>query len=433
MIRIVGLLLLVVSSLAQARMVIDITQGEVGAAPIAIVPFSWEGGGALPEDISGIVKADLARSGQFVPLDSRRLPAQPHTGKAINFAQWQRVRSDHIVVGRVLSEGDNFQIQFQLFDLLKKRQLAGYSFRSSRTQLRNTAHQISDIIYEKLTGKKGAFTTHIAYVMVSTDIKGKRSFQLAIADADGASEQIILASPEPLMSPTWSPDGRRLAYVSFENGRSNVFVQEVASGRRYSVANFKGINSAPGFSPDGQRLVVTLSKDGNPEIYIIELDSRRQLRITNSRAIDTEAVWAPDGRSVVFTSDRGGKPQLYQIGVDRNGAVGRPRRLTYEGDYNARATYSPDGKYIAMVHRMEGDRQYRIGLLNLQNKQFRLLSKTHMDESPSFAPNGSMLIYASEASGRGVLYAVSVEGDASQRLSVSSGDVREPAWSPYFR
>ncbi|MEN8168764.1 MAG: Tol-Pal system beta propeller repeat protein TolB [Pseudomonadota bacterium] len=429
-IRSMATLLLLCSWQAQARLVIEITQGTEGALPIAVVPFGWLGGADSRTDVADIVAADLARSGRFAPLDKGQMPQQPHSGKEINFAAWRAAGVEHIVVGRVQSrQGDERMVEFQLFDVVRGVQMTGYSIPASSPRMRRVAHQISDIVYKKLTGQRGAFNTHVAYVTVERS--GKESlYRLSIADADGHDEQVILTSKQSLMSPTWSPDGERLAYVSFEKGRSLIYMQEIDSGKRELLAEFKGLNSAPSFSPDGRRLALTLSRDGNPEIYLLDLRSRALTRLTHSRGIDTEASFAPDGKAVLFTSDRGGKPQIYRLKLENGRPVGRPQRITYEGVYNARAAFSPDGKRLVFVH---GDgKRFRIAVQDLESGTLRVLSDTRFDESPSFAPNGSMIIYATERNRRGVLEAVSVDGNAHQRLGLSRGDVREPAWSPYI-
>lgn len=420
---------------AQARLNIEITGGIEGGLPIAVVPFAWEGieGNIteVPEQIGTIVNSDLSRSGQFTTLDSGNMMGSPSTGKMIDFAQWRKTGIDNIVVGRLQQRGaDQFVIQFQLFDIHRAMQLSGYSIPTDRASLRQTAHQISDIIYEKLTGMKGAFTTRITYVMVD-NVEQQRSYRLAVADSDGFNEQIILSSKSSLMSPVWSPDGKRLAYVSFEAGHSQIFVQRLSDGLREVVADNPGLNSAPAWSPDGKQLALTLSKDGNAEIYVLTLETKKLVRVTRSYGIDTEATWSPDGKSIVFTSDRSGKPQLYRAAIVRGKPKGRAKRLTFEGRYNARATISPDGKKIAMIHLdSEG---YRIAVLELESGNLQVLTDTTLDESPSFAANGSMIIYATELGGRGVLSAVSSDGRAHQKLQLNQGDVREPAWSPYLQ
>ena len=415
----------------QARLNIEITGGVEGGLPIAVVPFSWEGEGAVPEEFGAIVNNDLARSGQFTMLDANSMVGRPSTGKMIDFALWRQTGIDNIVVGRLQQKGDDqFVIQFQLFDIHRAMQLSGYSIPTDRASLRQTAHQISDIIYEKLTGVKGVFSSRITYVMVD-DVAQQRSYRLAVADSDGFNEQIILSSKESLMSPSWSPDGRRLAYVSFEAGHSQIFVQRLADGQREMIANYPGLNSAPAWSPDGKQLALTLSKDGNAEIYIMNLQSKKLVRVSRSYGIDTEATWSPDGKSLVFTSDRGGKPQLYRVAMEHGQPKGRAKRLTFEGRYNARASFSPDGKQLALIHLdQEG---YRIAVLELESGNLQVLTDNTLDESPSFAANGSMIIYATELGGRGVLSAVSSDGRAQQRLQLNVGDVREPAWSPYLQ
>lgn len=425
--------LLIMAHLAplHARLNIEISGGAIGALPIAIVPLTWSGPTPLAEAIDQIVTADLARTGRFAPLQAGAMPAaRPSTGKEIDFEQWRKTGVDNIIVGRITPQGSDFVVQFQLFDIHRGKQLSGYSIPTKQAALRQTAHQISDIVYEKLTGVRGAFNTRISYVMV-TEEGGARQYQLAVADSDGFNEQIILTSKEALMSPAWSADGKRLAYVSFESGRSKLYIQELSSGQRDMVADHKGLNSSPAWSPDGRRLAMTLSKDGNPEIYILDLATKQLQRVTRSYGIDTEAAWMTDGSGLIFTSDRGGKPQLYQVRVSPDGqGSGRAERLTFEGGYNVRAAVSPDGKRVAMVHQ-EGS-AYRIGVMELASGNLRVVTNTTLDESPSFAANGSMIIYATEVGGRGVLQAVAVDGSAHQRLELSRGDVRDPAWSPYL-
>ncbi|MCW8919748.1 MAG: Tol-Pal system beta propeller repeat protein TolB [Gammaproteobacteria bacterium] len=425
-----AMLLLLLSWQAQARLVIEINEGTEGALPIAVVPFGWLAAGATQGDVSNVIAADLARSGRFVPLAKIKMPGEPHTGLEIDFAAWRAAGVEHMVVGRVQPrQGEGLVVEFQLFDVVRGVQLSGYSIPTASSRLRRVGHQISDIVYEKLTGQRGAFNTHVAYVTVERS--GKESlYRLALADADGHDEQVILTSKQPLMSPAWSPDGERLAYVSFEKGRSLIYLQEVGSGERELLAEFSGLNSAPSFSPDGRRLALTLSRDGNPEIYLLDLASRALTRMTFSNGIDTEALFAPDGKSLFFTSDRGGKPQIYRLTLQDGRPLGKPQRITFEGVYNARAAISPDGKRLALVH---GDGNgFHIAVQELQSASLRVLSETLYDESPSFAPNGSMIIYATERNRRGVLEAVSVDGSAHQRLGLSHGDVREPAWSPYI-
>ena len=428
--RLFAIPFLLLAVTAEARLTIEITEGVEGAVPIAVVPFGTTGAGASHPDVAAIIAADLARSGRFAPLAADKLPGRPNDGKGIAFPAWRGAGVENMVVGQVQGSGDKLLVQFQLFDVLRGVQLTGYSIPTTAERLRRVAHQISDIVYEKLTGQRGAFNTHVAYVTVEQSGPQERRFRLAVAAADGFDEQVILTSKQPLMSPAWSADGQRLAYVSFEEGRSVVYVQDIISGQREAVARFKGLNSAPSWAADGSHLALTLSRDGNPEVYILDLQSRALTRITHSHSIDTEPAFAPDGRSLVFTSDRGGKPQIYRVELSGYRPQGRPKRLTFEGDYNARASFSPDGGRLVMV---SGDNnRFRIAVMELDSGTVRVLTDSRLDESPSFAPNGSMIIFATERNNRGVLEAVSVDGRANQRLGTSQGDVREPAWSPFI-
>ena len=413
---------------AGAALTIEITGGTEGAQPIAIVPFGWQGPTAAPpENIADIVTSDLALSGRFSPLPKEDLLARPERGDQVNFQDWRLLGAPNLVIGRVTAAGNLYRVQFQLFDVFHQRQQVGFSFEGTRQELRRIAHQISDIVYESLTGEPGAFNTRIAYITVKRLAGGAADHSLLVADADGHNPQLIVRSREPLMSPAWSPDGSRLAYVSFEEGRSMIYVQDVVSGQRQVMSQSKGINGAPAWSPDGSRLAMSLSKDGNSEIYVMHVASKRLQRLTNNPAIDTEPDWSPDGRNVAFTSDRGGKPQIYRVSA--NG--GRAERLTFGSSYNTRPAYSPDGRHMTMVNGDQG--RFRVAVMNLETNMTQLLTDGHLDESPSFAPNGSMIIYATEHGDRGVLAAVSIDGRIKQRIALQeSGDAREPAWGPLF-
>lgn len=405
---------------ARAVLQIDITQGTDGTIPVAVVPF----GGGSPEDIAQIVGADLARSGQFNTLAPSALPELPVDPQQVNFNAWRAAKRDYVVVGRVRPQGSAFAIDFYLLDVNKGGQVTGMSVSASRADLRMAAHRVADIVYEAILGVKGAFATRIAYV-TETGVAPNRSYRLEVADSDGFNPQTVLESREPIMSPSWSPDGRKLAYVSFESRRSAIYVQDLFTGRRERVASFQAINGSPSWSPDGSRLALTLSKDGNPEVYVLNLATRQVKRLTVGSAIDTEANWLPDGSGLVFTSDRGGRPQTYQVSADGGAA----RRITFDGAYNARPSVSDDGRYLATVQGCGGG--FCIAVQDLNTGASRTLSKGPLDESPSFAPNGSMLLYAATEGGRSVLKVVSVEGRANTRLSFQQGKVRDPAWGPY--
>jgi TolB protein len=426
--KIIASLLVLLSGLslqAGAALTIEITQGMDGAVPIAVVPFDTSSNRYTPaQDVAAIIAADLARSGRFAPVPEQNLIARPVELSQVRFQDWRTLGVENLVIGTVEpAGGDQYRVQFRLLDVFRGRQITGYSLPATPDRLRHVAHRISDIIYEALTGQPGAFATRIAYV-ISEKVNGEKVFRLQLADSDGYNPNTLLSTAQPLMSPAWSPDGRQLAYVSFEKRRAAVFIQDVATGKRDELSAFAGINGAPAWSPDGRSMAVTLSRDGNPEIYSMRLSDRQLKRLTSGASIDTEPVWTPDGSSIVFTSDRGGSPQLYQMPA----TGGTARRLTFEGNYNASANIAPDGKSLAMVHG-EGGR-YQIAVQDLDNGLLRVLSEGRLDESPSFAPNGSMIIYATEAGHRGVLAAVSSDGRFRQQFSLLQGDVREPVWSP---
>jgi TolB protein len=429
LLKLVSVLALMAAISPAQALQIEITQGAEGALPIAIVPFPFTGKGAPPlQDVVAVITADLARSGRFHPLPLADMLARPSRVEQVDFRDWRALNVENLVIGEVQSNGkDGYLVKFRLFDVFRGGQITGLSYPTTQHDLRATAHRIADRIYEELIGQRGAFDTRIAYITSIRDRAGKEKIHLKIADADGYNAQTIVSSNDPLMSPAWSPDGRRIAYVSFEKGRPSIWVQEVFTGRREKLTSFKGINGAPAWSPDGRRLAMTLSKGGNPDIYIMDLRRRSLRQLTHHWAIDTEPAWSPDGKSIVFTSDRGGSPQIYQIPV----SGGTPRRLTFEGSYNARASFAPDGRYLTLVTRVNGD--YRIGMLDTENGSMQVMSRGDLDESPSFAPNGSMIIYAGREDGKGVLEAVSTDGRVRQRLALQVGDVREPAWSPYYQ
>lgn len=420
--RIVYLLLIgFYMPITYAALTIEITEGVESAVPIAVVPFASE---TAPVNIAAIVNADLERSGYFKMMAEQSMPARPSKAAEVNFKEWQALGQSYMVIGQVVDAGGQYNVQFQLLDTYKSAQLLGYRMVSSSADLRRTAHHISDLIFEKLTGKKGVFSGRIAYI-TTTDLGNKQqSHRLQVADADGFNPQTIASSVEPLMSPSWSPDGKKVAYVSFERKSAAIYVQTLATGERVRVAEFPGINGAPAWSPDGTRLALTLSKDGSPDIYVLNLSTRALTKLTKSFAIDTEPSWSPDGSSIVFTSDRGGKPQIYMVPSQG----GQEKRLTFSGNYNARASFSPDGRSLVMVHGNGND--YRIAVMDMATRSLNVLTGGRADESPSFAPNGAMILYASKKGRTGFLSAVSLDGKMQQKLVFNSGEVREPSWAP---
>jgi TolB protein len=423
--KLLAAFLLCFATAAAAQLSIEITGAGSQRMPIAIAPFAGEG--ALPAgstpSLTAIVRADLERSGLFRTLEVPVLNPPLTEAAAVNYAEWRSRLADALVLGSVAARPDGrFEVRFKLFDTVKGADLSGVAYTLSREQMRTTAHRIADFVYEKLTGEKGVFSTRIAYV-----VKRGNRFELQIADADGAGEETALASFEPIISPAWSPDGRRLAYVSFEAKKPVVYVHSLADGRRQVAANFKGSNSAPAWSPDGSRLAVSLSRDGGSQIYLVNPDGSNVRRISQSGGIDTEPVFSPDGQSLYFTSDRGGSPQIYRMPA--NG--GEAQRVTFDGSYNVSPRISPNGKVLAFVTRNGG--KFQAATLDLATRQVQLLTDSDKDESPSFAPNGRMILLATVNGGRGVLSAVSADGRIKQRLTLSAGDVREPAWGPFTK
>lgn len=411
---------------AEGELTITIDKGSKTALPIAVVPFATVGDSGNV-DIAAVIRSDLERSGQFNPMPPADMPSQPTSFTAVNFKDWRVLGQENLVLGKVMASGDGgYVVEFRVIDVFKGNQMLGFRIPTSPDNMRLTAHHISDLIYETLLHRKGAFATRIAYVTVEHPSKKDSLFRLQVADADGYDPHTILESKQPLMSPSWAPDGTHLAYVSFEDRNSAIYLQDIRTGKREKIVSGAGINSAPSFAPDGQRLVVTLSRDGNPEIYTYSLASRQLTRLTYHPSIDTEAIYSPDGRQIYFTSDRGGGPQIYRMSADG----GAPQRVTFNmGNYNSRARISADGKKIALVH--GGNGGFGIGVLDLTTNSFDVLSKSSLDESPSFAPNGDMIIYATMA-GRGTeLAAISVDGRQGPRMAMQRGEVREPAWGPF--
>jgi TolB protein len=423
--KLLAVFLLFFATAAAAQLSIEITGAGAQRIPIAIVPFAGEGalGPASGAGISAVVRADLERSGLFRTLEVPAVNPPLTEASGVNHAEWRARLADAVVMGSVAARPDGrFEVRFKLFDTVKGADLSGVAYTLSREQMRTTAHRIADFVYEKLTGEKGVFSTRIAFV-----VKRGSKFELQIADADGAGEETALASFEPIISPAWSPDGRRLAYVSFENKKPVVYVHSLLDGKRQVAANFKGSNSAPAWAPDGARLAVSLSRDGGSQIYLVNADGSGARRLAQSSGIDTEPVFSPDGKMIYFTSDRGGSPQIYRMPA----GGGEAQRVTFDGGYNVSPRISPDGRLLAYIARNGG--KFQVAAMDLASRQTQVLTDSDKDESPSFAPNGRMILLATVNAGRGVLFAVSSDGRIKQRLPYAGGDVREPAWGPFVR
>ena len=416
---------------AHAQLQIVITQGVDNPVQIAIVPFEWTGFGVLEDNVTDIINANLRNSGEFAPIAEANMLSTPHEQSEVFFRDWRFLGADYLLVGKIMETGGGaMQVQYEFFDVLREQRLMGEVLGGSRTQLRDVAHNISDKIFEQVTGVRGAFATKLLYVTSQRVNADLTNYQLNMSDADGGRSQVLLTSQEPIMSPSWSPDGMRIAYSSFESSRPRIYIQELSSGARRQMTDFPGINSSPVFSPDGTKLAMVLSKDGNPDIYVMDLRTNDLRRITNHFAIDTEPSWTPDGKSLIFTSERGGnsRPQIYQVDLD----TGWVERLTFQGTYNSKGLMLPDGVNLLMVHRDNTYDEYHLAIQNIDRGTIRILTETSLDESPSIAPNASMVIYASKAGNRGILNAVSIDGRVKFRLPANQGDVREPAWSPFF-
>jgi TolB protein len=419
--------ILLSSNVANAELTIEITRGADDAIPIAIVPFAGPQAPAN-DNAAAIIRADLERSGHFKPLPVNQLPVHPSSGGEVLYNEWKNTNVQYLVVGSVKLTPDNrYEIRYELFSMAQQARLLGEVVTISGDKWRNGAHHISDKIFEKITGARGVFSTRIIYVNEYTQ-NGKPYFRLELADADGHRPLNILESPQPILSPAWSPDGTKVAYVSFEDKLPAIYIQDIASRARTRLNRFPGLNGAPAWSPDGKNLALTLSRDGNPEIYILNIATQQLTRMTNNFSIDTEPRWMPDGQSLVFTSDRGGSPQIYRLNI----ADKSTQRLTFGGNFNARADVSADGRYLAFVHREKGQ-QFQIAVQDVQSGVMTVVTQTSLNESPSFAPNSIALVYSTRTGKYGELGITSLDGRFQALLPAQLGAVREPAWSPFLK
>ncbi|EHL30144.1 Tol-Pal system beta propeller repeat protein TolB [Legionella drancourtii] len=397
---------------------LELTQGISSALPIAINTF---GSDRASQEISQIIENDLTFSGQFKIVSG---PQGPNAQSSVSTLK--QLGADSVVTGRVVPVGNHYEISFTLTDAVANgTTLLTKTYQVNANQLRPLAHHISDEVYQKLTGERGIFSTRIAYISVQRTPQ-KTNYALEVADADGHNPQSLLISSEPIMSPSWAPNGKSISYVSFEKKRAQIFTVSVETGQRRLITSFPGINGAPAWSPDGRQLAVVLSKSGTPKIYSVDINSGNMKQLTFGDAIDTEPRYAPDGKSILFTSGRGGSPQIYRLSL----ADGQVSRMTFEGNYNARASYTPDMKSIVMLHR--DDKQFNIGMQNVSGGPVVSLTFSGRDESPSVAPNGRLILYATHNQDKGILGIVSLDGRIRMKLPARDGDIQEPAWSPYL-
>jgi|TARA_B110000908_G_scaffold171929_1_gene236579 TolB protein len=419
-------LLALSSSSAWSELVIRVTQGNDKPTTVAVSPIALNGL-RIKEDIGAIVEADLQRSGLFRTTPRRDMLAFPSKASDVYFRDWRMLGSEYLVVGsmRTIADG-RYELEFSLLNVTAQKTEFKHAVRGRVNEMRDLAHLVSDKVYQEITGIRGAFSTRIAYVTANRD-SGKFVYRLNVADADGAREKLMLESSEPIMSPSWAPNGKELAYVSFETGRPAIFRQNLVTAKRQQLTNYTGLNGAPAWSPDGKKLALVLSKDGNPEIYMLELSTSKFTRLTRHFAIDTEPTWMSDGNTLLFTSDRGGTPQIYKLNV----ATRATERLTFRGNYNARPSLAPDGRTLALVHRESST--FHIASFDLKTGRMIELTETRLDESPTVAPNGAMVMYATKQGDRGVLAAVSLDAGVRYVLPAKNGDVREPAWSPFLQ
>jgi TolB protein len=417
---------------AWAMLNMELTHGVAGAIPIALVPFAVQGG-QPPQDVSAIITNDLQNSGRFKVFGKSQLSQFPSDAALVKADYFRRLGTDHVLLGKVTALGNGqYRIRVQLLDMFRGQGAGALVFTKqysvSERELRGAAHHISDLVYQQITGTRGVFSTKIAYVVVQRGEGGRARYLLEVSDQDGYNPRPLLTSPEPIMSPSWSPNGRQLAYVSFENKHAGIYLQDVATGSRRLLSDFPGINGAPAWSPNGKTLALVLSKTGSPNIYLMDIATRRLTAITHDFYLNTEPAWSPDGKTLLFTSNRSGSnPQIYQFNL----ASGAVTRVSYDGDYNARASFAKDGRHIVMIHRVHGI--YNIGLLDIDTGTLRELSgKAGDSASPSLAPNGSMILYDTVYGGRNLLAMVSADGRIELRLPARNGEAQDPAWSPYL-
>ncbi len=425
------LTLILTNMVTAAELNIEITQGVDNPIPIAVVPFSWEGTSALSEDVAAVVSADLQQVGEFRALPPGNMLSMPDEAAEVFFRDWRILAQDYLLVGKIThSPGSQLvQVQYEFFDVAREQKLIGEVLTGSVDQLRDIAHEISNVVFEQVTGIRGAFSTEILYVSAQFISPELTYFRIEKSDYDGRRSQVLVESQEPLMSPAWSPDGRQIAYLSFETNLPRIYIQEIATGERRQITDFPGINSSPVWSPDGTKLAMVLSKDGSPDVYVMDLMTNQLTRLTDHPRAETEPSWTADSRSVLFTSDRTGQPQIYQVGI----TGGFPERLTFDCFYCSKGRFLPDGKNLVHVRRdTRQDNSYSIAIFNIETQRVITLTDTSLDESPSVAPNGSMIMFATKVNGRGILDAVSIDGRVKFRLPSAQGDVREPSWSPFL-
>lgn len=411
-------------ALAEAKLTIDITQGVDNPTQIAVVPFKVKRGLDLADDVAAIMDSDLLRSGQFAPINRNNMLSLPTRVRDVFFRDWRAINAQYVVVGSIDNASDgNIELAVSLLDVARQQEVLNRKIIGHNSRLRALAHAASDAIYEQITGIKGAFSGRILYVS-SDKLDDGFIYRLHMADTDGYNERIIIESSEPVLSPAWSPDAKQIAYVSFEGGKPAIYRQVLATQEREKLVDFPGLNGAPAWSPDGKHLAMVLSKDGNPDIYVMNLDTKALTRLVRHFAIDTEPAWMPDGKSLLFTSDRAGAPQVYRVGLEDR----KIARVTYEGNYNSRPQALPDGSGFVVITRRANN--FHIALQKFDSDRIWILSQTALDESPTIAPNGFMLLYATKYKGQGILAAVSVDAGIKFRLPSSSTNVRDPAWSP---